>query len=88
MGGERRAKAEKEDWPPTPNFEEWCAKHKLCTRCGGGGDCCRGCSGFAGDYPELFGSCGNIVTCPECLGSGNAEDQIPGRKVEMQLVEA
>ena len=105
MGGERRSKAEKSDWPedghgpPVWNeegtevisnpFEEWVAKHKLCTRCAGQGDCCRGCSGLARDYPELFGSCTlPPVTCPECLGSGNVEDQVHGRAVKMKLVKA
>jgi hypothetical protein len=41
-----------------------------CGRCGGIGQVCRGCSGLARDHPELFGSCGIDVECPDCEGTG------------------
>ena len=47
------------------------AKMVKCGRCGGSGECCPCCSGFAIDHPELFGGAsGRLVKCPDCNGKG------------------
>lgn len=46
---------------------------KVCVRCNGLGDLCRGCSGLGADYPEEFGSCTlPPFPCPYCDTTGKA----------------
>ena len=46
---------------------------KICVRCNGLGDLCRGCSGLGADYPEEFGSCDlPPFPCPYCDTTGKA----------------
>ncbi len=46
---------------------------KVCVRCNGLGDLCRGCSGLGADYPQEFGSCDlPSFPCPYCDNTGKA----------------
>ena len=46
---------------------------KVCVRCNGLGDLCRGCSGLGADYPDEFGSCTlPPFPCPYCDTTGKA----------------